>query len=189
MLTAAETTPAAPAGFSLQDQPGKYLDVLLDGRLVARYMVAYDRSTPQRQEETYKPYLHVFDAEGKAPITKGPGGLYTHHRGIFIGWQQMLFQDKRYNLWEMGTAKSSIGKFSVQKAGPDQAIVVSLTDWNDHAGKPIIEERRTMTFHRGPAPFRLMIDFTATLAAPRGNVRSRPIPSTAACNTVPPTRL
>ena len=28
-----------------------------------------------------------------------------------------------------------------------------------------------MAFHRGPAPFRLMIDFTATLTAPRGDVR------------------
>ena len=88
-------------GFSLQDKPGQYLDILLDGRVVGRYMYAYDKSTRKRRAETYKPYLHVFDAEGKAPITKGPGGQDTHHRGIFIGWQQIVFQGKKYNLWEM----------------------------------------------------------------------------------------
>jgi hypothetical protein len=84
----APTARAAEQGFSLKDAAGEHLDVLLDGRLVARYMYAYDTSTPQRREETYKPYLHVFDAEGRQPITKGPGGLYPHHRGIFIGWMR-----------------------------------------------------------------------------------------------------
>ena len=170
-IAAAQSTALGGAGFALQDAPGKYLDVSLDGRVVARYVYACDRSTPQRQEETNKPYLHVFDAEGKAPITKGPGGLYTHHRGIFIGWQQILFQDERYNHWEMGNGPIVHQKFLVQEAGPEQATVASLTHWNDIAGKPIIEEQRTMAFHRAPGPFRLMIDFAATLNAPRGNVR------------------
>ena len=124
-----------------------------------------------RGKDTNKPYLHVFDAEGKAPITKGPGGLYTHHRGIFIGWQQLLFQDYRYNLWEMWDGQIVHQKFSVRTADRDQATVTSLTDWNLHQGKPIVEEQRTMAFRRGAAPFRLMIDFTSTLTAPRGNVR------------------
>src|SRR5260221_4164081 len=80
---------AADAGFSFQDHPGEYLDVLLDGKIAARYMDAHDNSTPKRREETYKPYLHVFDADGKEPITKGPGGQFTHHRGIFIGWNEI----------------------------------------------------------------------------------------------------
>ncbi len=139
--------------------------------MVARYMYAYDKSTRKRQGETYKPYLHVFDAEGKAPITKGPGGQDSHHRGIYIGWQQVGFQGEKYNLWEMGGGAIVHQKFSLEEAGPEQASFTSLTHWNDPAGKPIIEEERTMTFHRGPAPFRLMIHFTATLAAPRGDVR------------------
>src|SRR5207244_7162067 len=63
-------------GFSFQDHPGEYLDVLKGGRIVARYMDAHDASTKERRAETYKPYLHVFDAAGNAPITKGPGGTY-----------------------------------------------------------------------------------------------------------------
>jgi hypothetical protein len=170
-IATADTASAAGAGFSLQDNPGQYMDILLDGRVVGRYMYAYDKSARKRQADTYKPYLHVFDAEGKAPITKGPGGQDTHHRGIYIGWQQVLFQGQKYNLWEMKDGAIVHQKFSLQEAGPDQATVTSLTHWNDPAGKPIIEEQRTMVFHRAPAPFRLMIDFTATLTAPRGDVR------------------
>jgi len=44
---------AASAGFSLKDDPGKAMDVYLDGRLVARYMYAHDNSTPERLHETY----------------------------------------------------------------------------------------------------------------------------------------
>ena len=47
MAAAADDTAVAPgAGFALQDKPGEYLDVLLDGKVVARYMYAYDKSTP-----------------------------------------------------------------------------------------------------------------------------------------------
>ena len=66
-----------------KDTEGKYLDVVSDGKVVVRYMYEHDTSTKETHHETYKPYLHVFNAEGKKPITKGPGGKFTHHRGIF----------------------------------------------------------------------------------------------------------
>jgi hypothetical protein len=87
-----KTPPPGPApsatGFCFKDTAGEYLDVYLDGRAVARYMYANDSSTPQQANETFKPFLHVFDAEGKGTITKGPGGSFTHHRGIFFGWRK-----------------------------------------------------------------------------------------------------
>jgi mono/diheme cytochrome c family protein/glucose/arabinose dehydrogenase len=73
---------AESAGFAFQDKAGEHLEVLSGGKIVARYMYAHDVSTPARQAETYKPYLHVFDAAGAGPITKGAGGSFTHHRGI-----------------------------------------------------------------------------------------------------------
>ena len=44
---------------------GRGTDVLIGGKVVARYMYAHDKSTPKRLDETYKPYLHIFDADGK----------------------------------------------------------------------------------------------------------------------------
>lgn len=63
-------------GFSIEDRTNEYLEVMLDGRIVCRYMYAYDNSTPDRLHETYKPYLHVFDADGERLITKGFGGAF-----------------------------------------------------------------------------------------------------------------
>ena len=64
-------------------------------------MYAHDVSTPERRLETYKPYLHVFDADGTAPITKGAGGDFTHHRGIFIGWNKISVGGKTMDRWHM----------------------------------------------------------------------------------------
>lgn len=161
---------AADRGFTLQDQTGVHLDVLLDGRTVARYMYEYDKSTPDKLGETYKPYLHVFDAEGKEPITKGPGGEFTHHRGIFIGWRKITFQGKDYDRWHMKGGEIIHQKFLSRQAGPEQAAFTSLTYWNDSEGKPFVEEERTMAFRRAPDVGRLFIDFTATLKATRGDV-------------------
>jgi hypothetical protein len=160
---------AAESGFSLRDQPGKCLDVMLDGRIVARYMDAYDKSTPKKRDETYKPYLHVFDTEGQE-ITKGPGGEFTHHRGIFIGWNKITFQGKDYDRWHMKGGEIVHQKFASLKAGPDAASFTSLTHWNDAEGQPILEEQRTIGFQRAPPPARLLIDFTAKLNANRGEV-------------------
>jgi methane monooxygenase PmoA-like len=155
------------SGFALKDTPGDHLDVLLDGKVVGRYMYAHDTSTPERLHDTYKPYLHVFDAEGKAPITKGPGGLYTHHRGIFIGWNKITANGKTYDRWHMkdkqGSGEIVHQKFGEQKAGSDRASFTSVTRWFDEAGKPILEEERTTTFLRAAPPARLVIDFTSTL--------------------------
>ena len=74
--------------FSWSDEPGEYLDLLFDGRKVTRYIYAYDNSTAEGIRRTYKPFHHIFDAEGQNLLTNGPDGvgpyepsLYPHHRG------------------------------------------------------------------------------------------------------------
>src|SRR4051794_9043833 len=163
---------AADAGFSFDDKAGQYLDVLLDGKIVARYMYAHDTSSKEKRVETYKPYLHVFDAEGKAPITQGAGGKqFPHHRGIYIGWQKLGFEGKTYNFWEMAGGDIVHEKFSNQKADADSATFTSHTRWIPNGSdKVVIEEDRTMTIRKAPAPARLLIDFSSTLKAPSGDV-------------------
>jgi len=139
--------------------------VLLDGRVVGRYMYAYDKSTPQALNETYKPYLHVFDAEGKGPITKGVGGGYPHHRGIFAGWNRLTCGGKSYDLWGMGGGHQVHQKFTGQKAEDAQAVFTSLVHWNDNGGRTLVEEERTMAFRRAPAPAHVLVDFTTSIKA------------------------
>ena len=172
--TAVKTPPPGPApsdkGFCFKDTAGEYLDVYLDGRAVARYMYANDTSTPQRSNETFKPFLHVFDAAGKDTITKGPGGDFTHHRGIFFGWKKIDFEGKQYNLWEMGGNRQIHQKFLDQKAAADQASFTSLVAWKLADGKTLVEDERTFTFYRRPAPTLALIDFSAKAKAVAGDL-------------------
>jgi hypothetical protein len=171
----------AAAAFELKDAQGDHLDVVLDGRTVARYMYAFDASTPERLHETYKPYLHILDAEGKEPITKGPGGLYSHHRGIFCGWK-ITVAGKTYDFWhivrDLANAKKVFGKphflmlhrrFEDLEAGADRAAFTAVIDWADPDGKTLVQERRTMTLARVPAPALAQVDFATRLKAVAGD--------------------
>jgi hypothetical protein len=86
---------ARDAGFSWHDTKGEFTELRFDGRPVLRYVYrAFDDSTKEKREETFKVYHHLFGPSGKAIITKGPGGLYTHHRGLFYGFKA-TYGDKK----------------------------------------------------------------------------------------------
>ncbi|MHC4168770.1 MAG: DUF6807 family protein [Planctomycetota bacterium] len=128
----------AAGGFSWQDKEGEYLDLLLDGKKVTRYMYAYDTSTEQRTFETYKPFHHVYDADGNL-LTNGPDGSspytkkgirYPHHRGVLIGWNELMFEGRRYDLWHMKEVHQVYQKFVGLTVGPAMARSTALIHWN-----------------------------------------------------------
>ncbi len=153
--------------FALDEQPGQHLDIRYGDRVVARYMTAFD---PQRWDETARPYLHVMDAAGEKPITKGLGGLFPHHRGIFIGYSRLRVGDQTYNLWGMGSGAQVHQAFVDQQVGPDQARFTSLVHWQTKDGQPLLEERRTFVFRAVPSPELLSVEVRSELTAVAGNV-------------------
>ena len=160
---------ADAAEFSLKDTPGEHLDVLSGGKIVGRYMYAHDVSSPGRRLETYKPYLHVFDADGVAPITKGAGGDFTHHRGIFIGWNKMTVAGVKMDRWHMVKGDQIHEKFTAQKAGADGASFTSLVRWTGETPDlTAVEEERTVTFLPAPAPAYALVDFVSRVKAVGG---------------------
>lgn len=162
---------AESSGFALQEKAGEYLDVLRDGKVVARYMNAHDVSTPARQAETYKPYLHVFDPAGTGPITKGAGGAFTHHRGIFLGWNKLSVGGKSYDRWHMKGGDQVHEKFLAKSADKDRATFTSLIKWQgETADSAILEDERTFTFLPAPAPGYLLIDVASKVKAIAGEV-------------------
>ncbi|MGC4005013.1 MAG: PmoA family protein [Pirellulales bacterium] len=54
----------------------KYMDAPLD-----------DKS----RETTYKVFHHLYSPDGKRIVTKGPGGQFTHHRGLFYGFNKVNY--------------------------------------------------------------------------------------------------
>jgi mono/diheme cytochrome c family protein/glucose/arabinose dehydrogenase len=160
---------AAFADFTFQEKPGESLDVLRDGKIIARYMNAHDTSSPARQAETYKPYLHVFDAAGTAPITKGAGGAFTHHRGIFLGWNKIGVGGQTYDRWHMKGGDQVHEKFLAKSAGADRATFTSLVRWQGATAEAtILEDERTFTFLPAPAPAYAFIDVVSKIKAVAG---------------------
>ena len=168
-------------GFTWKDTPGDHCDLLYGDRPVIRYMYAYDTSSKERHLATYKPYHHVFDSTGKKILTKGPGGLYPHHRALYIGWNKLKFGDKTYDHWHMRYHWKEDGKkrhkliaqvhqkFVKREAGPVFGRMTALIHWNDAEDQPIIAEERTVTvYHLMGTAF--LLDFDTTLRAPRGDV-------------------
>jgi len=195
---AAFSAQAAGAGFAFKDTPGDHLDVLLDGRPVARYMYAFDRSSPERFHETYKPYLHVLEPDTGRPITKGPGGLYSHHRGIFVGFKVNVAGEGTYDFWhiarDLNYAKKNLRKpvhlmlhrgFLERRAEADRALLAVRIDWVDPKGETLVEERRTMAFTRAPAPAIVRIELTSDLTAVAGDTRFGGDPEHAGCQFRP----
>jgi hypothetical protein len=77
-----------PEHFAWHDKPGQYSELTFGDRPILRYIdVPFDDSSKAKREETFKVYHHLYEPSGKAIITKGPGGLYTHHRGLFYGFK------------------------------------------------------------------------------------------------------
>ena len=165
----AATSALGADGFTIKDTAGKQLDVLLGGKPVVRFMYAYDPATKESLHDTYKPYLHVFDTTGAKLITKGPGGQFTHHRGIFIGWNKITFAGKSYDRWHMTGGEQVVQKILKQEATAEQATFTALVHWNDAAKEAFIVEERTFTVRRTAAGN--VIDFSAKLSAPRGDVQ------------------
>lgn len=157
------------ADWSLKETAKETLDVLRDGRIIARYMMAYDKSSPARLNETYKPYLHLFNEDGTAPITKGAGGDFTHHRGIFEGWMNIGVNGRTYDRWHMKGGEQAHQKFLQQKTDSKSASFTSLVHWFGDDTEVILEDERTFTFLPAPDPYYIMVDITSKIKAVAGD--------------------
>lgn len=156
--------------FTFKDSAGEHLDVLRDGKILARYMYAHDVSTPEKRTENYKPYLHVFDPAGTGPITKGAGGEFTHHRGIFIGWMKIGVHGETFDRWHMKGGDQVHEKFLTQTPGKDHASFTSLVKWQGKTPDQIIlEEERTESFNTPPSPAYASIDTDSKTKAVAGD--------------------
>ena len=150
-------------------EEGSHIDFLRNGKPLVRLMYAFDDSTKEKRHETYKVYHHVFDAAGENVITKGPGGQFTHHRGIFIGWSKLAHKGKRFDLWHMRDCTIEHQRFVKQEADDESSTVTSVNHWLNPEGEIVLEETRTLTVHDDDSAH-LLADFVTELKAVNGEV-------------------
>ena len=63
-----------------------------DGRPVAEFVYG---------DEELKPYVHVYGKENERLTEWAPDQQFSHHRGIFIGWNRIRSDLGRYDLWHL----------------------------------------------------------------------------------------
>jgi len=163
------------AKFAWSDNPQEGTTELTYGdQPVVRYMYAFDRSSEERAHETFKVFHHVYGPGSKDIITKGPHGKYTHHRGLFFGFNKTQFDGQELDFWHcrQGEHQRHI-RFEKLEADEDQAQMVAEVDWIDREGEPVIVEHRDMTFRPLSGDLAgdgFQIDFLSTLESKRGDI-------------------
>ena len=134
-----------------------------EGKVVAKLMMANDLSTPEKHHETYKPYMHVFSADGSTRLTKGAGFNFTHHRGIFLGFSKIGYDGKSYDRWHMKK-----GDQVVTKVTPDENTFTAHIDWQGDTTAPFLTEERRFSFTTPAKPFYLGIEMNSALKTVSG---------------------
>lgn len=149
-------------------------DLMLGDKPVVRYMaLPYDHATKEKEAETYKVFHHLFAPDGKTLLTKGAGGTFPHHRGLYVGWNKTHYEGKTDDFWHCtkGAHQKHVKLFD-QVADETHGAATAEIHWNDATGKPVIIETRTIDVRRSPAGTTgWQIDWKTTLASQRGEIK------------------
>ena len=164
--------------FGWRDTAGKYADLMVRDRPLLRYMYEpLDESSKDRREETYKVYHHVFDPAGELLVTKGPGGLFPHHRGLFFGFNRIEYGGgKKADTWHCtDKAFQSHDGVASQEAGPVLGRHVVKVGWHGQEGEKFANEERELTVYRQSQqpdgkPAGTLIEFASLLRTAGGEI-------------------
>jgi hypothetical protein len=155
-----------------KDTPGEYTDLLFNGRPVLRYMYAkLDETNKETRSATFKPYHHVFDPAGTRLITKGPGGLFPHHRGLYFGFNRISYGNKQTaDTWHCNNGEfQSHEQFLASEAGPVLGRHTVQIDWHGKDGKTFARETREMTAYNTAGG--TLIEFASRLESLVGPIK------------------
>ena len=128
---------------------------------------------PKDRERTYKPFYHFMIKREKF-VTKGPGGKFTHHRGIYYGFSKCGALDGNGNkvsvdTWHCKRGYQTHEKVLQQNANAKEAFLLSEIAWRVDDGTIFITEKRKMRFQFNKEG-RLQIDFDSTLSTTQPEV-------------------
>ena len=136
------------SGFELSEKPSEHLSIHWNGKIIGKYQVAFDSSSKERLHDTYKPFLQLLDPDTGQAITKGAGGQFTHHRGIFLGWNKVETGKSSYDFLHMLRCAQIHQTFTKTQVSAEEASFQSRIHWVSDNQKPVLTEERTMTFYR-----------------------------------------
>lgn len=135
-----------------------YRDLFHGDTPVWRDMIDYD---PADHANTFKNFKHVYAFDGNGFITKGSGGKYTHHRGIFFG-----FKTQFGDFWHCPDCSERHVKYLAERemVGKDVARDAEVTEWIAKDGRAVVRDTREVTT-RWISPTHWAMDFDITVEA------------------------
>jgi hypothetical protein len=90
-------------------------------------------------------FHHVFGPGTDQIITNGAGGLFPHHRGLYVGWMRTKFEDQQLDFWHCKNgAHQRHVKFLEMTGDVKHGTMTTEIHWNDAKGQPVIVETRTV---------------------------------------------
>lgn len=154
--------------FSWSSIPQQSMDLSFGDKTLLRYINRpYD---PENIEETKKPFHHVFDPSGKHLLTKGIGGKYSHHRGIFVGYK-VYIGGEVVDIWHARNGEHSAHRKMLHDAvGAVFGEQSVLIDWKDTKSETFIEETRTLRAYQ-PDESQYIVELWTELKSLKGHIR------------------
>ena len=156
-----------PTGEPLRwvDEGKAYSELRRGERPLVRYMrTPLDNSTKAQRDLTYKVFHHVFDPTGKVLLTKGPGGQFTHHRGIFFGFNRVTYDDtKKVDIWHCPVAWQADAGTLRAEGGPLVGRQQVAIDWHGLGQDIFAKERRDLQIIELPGG--LLIEWSTLLTS------------------------
>jgi hypothetical protein len=158
-------------GFQWKGLDGTSPELSAFGLPVLRYECApLDDSTKAKREATFKVYHHLFADDGTL-VTKGLGGLYPHHRGLFYGFRKVTYGDgKEVDIWHCTGDTAQVHEKTLStEAGPVVGRHRVVIDWLGK-GKELFarEERELTTWY---VPGGRLVEFASVLKPVSGTVK------------------
>ncbi len=167
-------SPASTRGpaASWTHQAGVYSEFRFGDRPILRYMnMPLDNANAAAREQTYKVFHHLYDPAGERLVTKGPGGRYTHHRGLFYGFNRVTYGDgrKHVDTWHCkGDAHLSDDGLVLEEAGPVLGRHVVKVGWHGEGQDVFARELREVTAYIVPG--KQLVEFASRLETTGGMV-------------------
>lgn len=165
-------TPYSGEMFHWKHEENKFAELDYGQQPVLKYMCTpLDDSSPEAREQTYKVFHHLYSPSGDTVVTKGPGGRYTHHRGLFYGFNRISYDgEKTADTWHCrGDAHLSHEKFVSEEAGPILGRHQVEIAWHGPGKEVFAVEHREMTVYHLPSG--VLVEFASVLESKAGKVR------------------
>lgn len=123
----------------------------------------------KNHEGTYKVYAHLLDFDEGEPITKGAGGKYSHHRGLYIGWKDTLVGDEDFDTWHLPNCYQQEINTTINVRPGESTMIAADIEWRSLKRKAFVAEHREMKLHAAGDGLRVC-DFSSTLNSLAGTI-------------------